>query len=130
MTPEIVWRLMFRVANRAAFDKCLRRTLPLLGVGCEAGEGRPYWKIAALWECNIVCHSPGESVADQVLGCILAAQRLACGWSILGSMSAENAVGFSGVFSVGQNGSFRCVAGLEWASFDIVAATPTQPCDP
>jgi hypothetical protein len=124
MTPSILWRLMFRVANRAAYEKCLTRTLPLLGVGCEADEGRPYWKVPELWECNVVCLLPGGSVAEQVLGCILAAQRLASGWYILGSLSAESAVGFSGVFSGGHNVSVSSVVGLEWASFDVVAARP------
>jgi hypothetical protein len=114
---------MFRVANRAAFDRCLARTLPLLGGGLEADEGRPYWKMPELWECNIVCPLTGGSVAEQVLACLLVAQRLASGWYVLGSLSAESAVGFSGVFSRGHNGSFSTVPGLEWASFDVVAAS-------
>lgn len=125
MTPSILWRLMFRVANRAAFERCLARTLPLLGTGSEADEGHPYWKIPELWECNVVCPLPEGSVAEQVLTCILVAQRLATGWYILGSLSIESVVGFTGVFSRSSpNGSFSTVTGLEWASFDVIEATP------
>jgi hypothetical protein len=119
MASVIAWRLMFRVGNRAAFDKCLARVLPLLGPGCEPGEGRPYWKIPELWECTATVPIQGESVAEQVLGCLMAAQRLAAGWYILGSLSTENADGFSGVFAVKEGGGASHVVGLEWASFQF-----------
>src|SRR5262245_32761608 len=122
MASSVQWRLIFRVANRAALDKCLARVLPVLGDGCEADAGRPYWKDPNLWECGVVCPATVESVAETVLGCLLAAQRLASGWYILGSPSADSADGFSGVFAAGQSGSASNVPGLEWASFDVVAA--------
>src|SRR5579885_2915859 len=99
MASTVQWRLMFRVANRAAFDKCLVRTLPLLGAGCEAGDGRPYWKLPELWECAVTVPAGGGSAAEQVLGCLLSAQRLASGWYIRGTLSAECADGFGGVFA-------------------------------
>src|SRR5436190_10145642 len=99
MASVIEWGLMFRVGNQAAFDKCLARVLPLLGPGCEPGEGRPYWKIPELWECNVRIPTQGRSVAEQVLACLMTAQRLAAGWYILGSLSSEDSNGFSGVFA-------------------------------
>ena len=132
MASTVQWRLMFRVANRAAFDKCLARTLPLLGAGCEAGDGRPYWKIPELWECAVVAPVAGESAAEQVMSCLLAAQRLASGWYILGTLSADSTEGFSGVFATGHSGSASKVSGLEWASFLVVAlaAEPVAAPDP
>lgn len=118
---------MFRVANRAAFDKCLARALPLIGEVSEAGEGRPYWKMPELWECAVAVPATGGSAAEQVLGCLLAAQRLASGWHILGTLSAESADGFSGVFAAGHSGAASKVFGLEWAAFDLVAASPAEP---
>jgi hypothetical protein len=130
MAATVQWRLMFRVANRQALDKCLSRTLPLLGHKAEVGEGRPYWKIPELWECDVVVPTCGGTTAEQVLECLLVAQRLASGWHILGRLSAESADGFSGVFAAGQGGSASKVAGLEWASFDVTAlADLTAPAD-
>jgi hypothetical protein len=127
MASSVLWRLLFRVANRPAFDRCLARALPLLGDGRDVGEGRPYWKDPALWECGVVSRATAESAAEVVLGCLLAAQRLASGWYILGSLSAESAEGFSGVFAAGQSGGSSKVPGLEWASFDVVGAGAAEP---
>ncbi len=119
MASTIRWRLMFRVADRAAFDKCLARVLPLLGSETVPSEARPYWKLPDLWECSLVMPVPVGSVAEQVLGCLLAAQQFASGWYIFGTLSPEGADGFSGVFAVGQGGASSHLAGLEWASFDL-----------
>src|SRR5262249_46148 len=113
-------RLMFRVRDRVAFDKCRARVEPLLGPECEWGEGRPYWKIPELWECDVAMPCSGASVADQVLTCLFAAQRLASGWLILGTLAAEKPDGFRGIFSVGPSRGSSHVPGLEWASFDFV----------
>jgi hypothetical protein len=67
----------------------------------------------------------GESAAEQVIGCLLTAQRLASGWYVFGTLSADSAEGFTGVFNAGQNGSGSNVTGLEWASFYVVAGQPT-----
>jgi hypothetical protein len=117
MASTVHWRLMFRVNNRAAIDKCLARVLPLLGLGCEPDEGRPYWKIPELWECNVAVPSAVGSPAEQVLECLLAAQRLASGWYIRGTLSVNSAEGFSGVFAADQNGASSHVVGMKWASF-------------
>jgi hypothetical protein len=127
MASSVQWRLMFRVANRAAFDKCLARVLPLLGTRCEASEGRPYWKVPALWECEVSVPAAEGSAADRVLGCLLAARGLGSGWYILGTLSADCADGFSGVFATGQGGASSHVLGLEWASFEVVGAESAEP---
>jgi hypothetical protein len=90
----------------------------LFGPGVEVGECKPYWKIPELWECSLVSPAAG-SVAEQVLGCLLVAQSLATGWYVLGSLSAESANGFSGVFALRQGSGYTKVVGLEWASFDL-----------
>jgi hypothetical protein len=120
MSMSIYWRLMFRVSNHRALDKCLARVLPLFGAGAAVGECKPYWKIPELWECNLVSLIPSEATAEQVLACLLTAKSLATGWYILGSLSAECADGFSGVFDAkGQGGASATAVGLEWASFNL-----------
>src|SRR5262249_59789050 len=99
MSISICWRLMFRVNDRRALDRCLERTLPLFGGGIEVGECKPYWKIPELWECNLVSPVPAEPTAEQVLACLLTAMNLATGWYILGSLSAQSAVGLSRLFN-------------------------------
>jgi hypothetical protein len=91
----------------------------MLEPGIELGQCKPYWKESGLWECSIVSPAAVGSVAEQVFGCLMVAQSLANGWSIFGSLSAESANGFSGVFALGQESGSSKVAGLEWASFDL-----------
>src|SRR5262249_61669933 len=113
MSISICWRLMFRVNDRRALDRCLARTLPLFGPGVEVGECKPYWKIPELWECNLVSLVPAGSTAEQVLACLLTAKSLASGWYILGSLSAESADGFRGVFDArSQGGTSGSAVGL------------------
>jgi hypothetical protein len=127
MATTVSWRLMFRVNDRKAFDKCLARVLPQLGSGVVASEGQQYWKIPELWECDVVGPELVGSVAEQVLGCLLFANRLASGWYVFGRLSADSALGFNGVFATGPSGAKSLVVGLEWASFDIVEAVPAEP---
>jgi hypothetical protein len=128
MSVSIHWRLMFRVNDRPALDKCLARTLPLFGGGIEVGECKPYWKTPELWECNLVSLVPVGTTAEQVLTCLLTAMNVATGWYILGSLSAESAAGFSGVFNAKWQGSPSGLAvGLEWASFDLVTTGSAEP---
>lgn len=127
MASLVHWRLMFRVGNRAAFDKCLARALAALGLGFVAGEGRPYWKMPELWECSVSSPTPVGSVADQVFGCLLAAHRLASEWHVSGVLSPDSACGFGGVFAAGHGGVSARVVGLEWASFELVGAADAEP---
>src|SRR5580658_8713614 len=105
MSVSIHWRLMFRVKDQRALDRCLARTLPLFGGGVEVLERKPYWKIPELWECNLLSPVRAGTTAEQVLACLLTAMSLASGWYILGSLSAESAEGFSGVFNSKGQGS-------------------------
>jgi hypothetical protein len=128
MSVSIYWRLMFRVNDRRAFDRCLARTLPLFGERVEVGEYKPYWKIPELWECNLVSPVAAGPTAEQVLACLLTAMSLATGWYILGSLSAGSAEGFSGVFNAkGQGSASGPAVGLEWASFDLGTTRNAEP---
>ncbi|QVL33992.1 hypothetical protein KIH39_08825 [Telmatocola sphagniphila] len=113
-------RMMFRVGNHAAFDRCLARALAALGLGFVAGKGRQYWKMPELWECPVFSPTPAGSVADQVFECLLAVHRLASGWQVKGVLSPDSACGFSGVFAARYGGASTRVVGLEWASFLLV----------
>lgn len=119
MSLMIHWHLMFRVANKIAFNKCLSRVLQVLGDTHEASQGEPYWKRPELWECVVTTPIPECSVAEQVGLSVLLAQRIASGWAILGSPSSESAESFGGVFSLGHNNGASKALGLEWASFYI-----------
>jgi|SRR5579883_338076 len=120
MSVVIHWRLMFRVSNHRALDKCLGRTLPLFGPDVDVGVCKAYWKIPELWECNLVSRVRAESTAEQVLACLLTAKSLASGWYILGALSAASADGFVGVFDSKVQGSASSQeVGLEWASFHL-----------
>ncbi len=119
MEISVRWRLMFRVGSRDAFQKCLDRALAALGPDSVPGEGQPYWKAPDLWECRVSSPAPAGTVADQVLGTLLAANLLGTGWHLNGALSAVSATGFSGVLAVGKSGASAHIAGLEWASFDL-----------
>jgi hypothetical protein len=116
---------MYRVANRSAFDRCLARTVSHFDQGYDVGDCKPYWKIPELWECSLSTPVPSESVAEQLHGCLIHAYRLASGWFILGSLTAESSDGFEGIFNCGSAGARSYVAGLEWASF-VLQANPSR----
>jgi hypothetical protein len=113
---SISWHLMFRVKKRAAFQRCLSQTLPLLGEVISQEEGKPYWKIPELWECAVETPLLGHSFAEQVLGCLHLANRLGVGWYVLGPSGGDDWAEFNGTFSLEHSGSSK-VIGLEWASF-------------
>lgn len=127
MVTYISWRLMFRAANRQAFDRCIERTLPLIGDSSKLAECQPYWKKPTLWEGTV--HSPAlaESVAQQILDVLLIAQRLGTGWCLSGSVSATSVQGFGASLSIGDGGGSSHIAGLEWASFDFVQGEGAAP---
>jgi hypothetical protein len=102
----------------------------LFGEGVEVGECTPYWKIPELWECNLMSRIPSGTAAEQVLGCLLTAMSLGTGWYILGTLSAESAEGFSGVFNAkGQSSASGPAVGLEWASFDLGTGERSEAAD-
>ncbi|HEU4410671.1 MAG TPA: hypothetical protein VFS43_35780 [Polyangiaceae bacterium] len=118
------------MSNRAKFDRCLAHVLPFFGDGCEASEGQPYWKDPELWECSVKSPVSAGPVAEQVLGCLLAARRIALGWLTFGTLTAESAEGFMGVFAAGSSGATTWVPGLAWASFQMVAVGPQSSLEP
>ena len=72
--------------------------------------------------------APAGPTAEQVLACLLTAMSLATGWFILGSLSAESAVGLNGVFNAKGHGTASGPAvGLEWASFDVGTTGIAEP---
>ena len=123
----IHWRLMFRVSNQQAFDKCLTRTLPLLGSAVGIGECKPYWKIPELWECNLTSPVLPGTTAEQVLECLLICYRLAPVWHISGSLDANSVNSFTGVFDQRQGGVSSPLDWLEWASFRFVTGGMAEP---
>src|SRR5947208_2688517 len=87
-----------------------------------------YWKMPELWECNLVSLVPASSTAEHVLTCLLTAKSLASGWYLLGSLSAQSADGFSGVFDAKSQGGVSAPAvGLEWASFHLGTSGSGEP---
>jgi hypothetical protein len=123
MALRVCWRLMYRVANQAAFDKCLARTIPVLNDGSVVSECKPYLKMPELWECAVDTPIHIESVPDQVFACLRMAYDLATGWYVIGALSPESAHGFEGVFAAEHAGGARSnVPGLEWASFVLLEA--------
>jgi len=115
-----VWRLMFRVGDRKAFDTSIKPILLLIGSECELKDCREYWKNPDLWECTIETPACGESVADQILQVLLIAFRIASGWTIMGSLDEESAEGFGGLFDVRNSVCKSHCLGLEWGEFQIV----------
>jgi hypothetical protein len=118
MKTQIIWKLMFRVNNRRAFDRCLGSCLPLFGSDCNVEDGKQYWKIHELWECSIRTLLLHDILAENLLSCLLTATRLATGWHVLGPLTAESIAGFSGVFDK-KHGGRTWIPGLEWASFEV-----------
>lgn len=117
---HIIWRLMFRVNDRASLDVCLKPILPLFGSNHSLEDCKPYWKIPELWECTITTPAQGSSTADQVLHALITANQLAAGWLILGSLTPESPADFTGVCAKKQSSTHMHFPTLEWASFDFV----------
>ena len=121
----IHWHLMFRVANRRAFNRCLTRTMPLLGQGAKLkGDGKQYWKTPALWECVVVAPRVSGTPAEQAYHGLLLAMGLGVGWHVSGPITEDSVEEFEGVFDVRGNHSF--VTGLEWAHFQFLADAPAS----
>ncbi len=117
---QVCWRLMFRVANRRALERCLADAVSSFNNEYVVGECKPYWKVPELWEAIVTTAVTAVSVQEQVFAILLSAYRLGTSWSICGCLSEESASGFEGVFSQGHAGARSNVVGLEWASFTVV----------
>ena len=123
------WTLMFRVGSRDKANKALRRAQELLSHELRVSGCERYWKIPGLWTCNAATHFEAPSIAEQITGCLLLANRLATGWYVLGPYFRPNGSleNFGGIFDRRQSGAK--MQSLEWAHFQVVdesAASPSQ----
>jgi hypothetical protein len=117
MALEVAWRLMFRVNDRRAADRCLAKALGLL-TASVSDEPKPYWKMPELWEVSLLSKFELPT-GEGVLSLLAAADALATGWHVSGPMLANGQVSlFEGVFDR-KIGSHEHVAGLLWASFSV-----------
>lgn len=119
MPAMMTWRVMYRVANRRAFDGCLARTLEVIPNAEVVEDGKPYWKDPVLWECRLQSPLESDVPAERVLESLLIAFGLARGWHVGGSLDPETGTGLNGVFSLKDGGNTPTV-GLEWACFAVV----------
>jgi hypothetical protein len=127
MPLQVAWRLLFRVNNRAAADRCTagaQRVVPGLVVG---DPPKPYWKSPELWEVS--CRSEFTWLDSEGIVAILkAANALGNGWYVMGpSFTDDRLHGFDGVFDV-RSGRAHAT-GLHWASFSLLVL-PRQACGP
>jgi hypothetical protein len=118
---RITWRLMFRVNDGRAAQRCIDRVRERLGGEWQVALCERYWKMPELWECCLEGAELDRSVAEMVLHCLLLANRLGVGWRVLGPSCADRIDGFSGVLAINASGA-PSVPGLEWASFDLISA--------
>jgi hypothetical protein len=117
----VSWRLMYRVSSGQKALKELERTRELLGHALSADKCERYWKIPELWTCEATMRFEASSGKEQVVECLLAANRIANGWYVLGPHfgPAGSLQSFTGIFSKREQ-SAR-VQSLEWAEFGIGA---------
>jgi hypothetical protein len=120
--------LMFRVSSRDKAKKQLQRAQELLGHELRLSKCERYWKIPELWTCDTTTHFEVPSIAEQITGCLLLANRLATGWYVLGPHLRSDGTleTFGGTFDHRQSGAN--MQSLEWAEFQVLksAASPSQ----
>jgi len=116
MSRIVIWRLMFRVNDERAANKCLSRAIEAIPATVVESP-RPYWKIPELWEMTL--QSEFESpVPNGVLETLLAADRIGSDWTVSGPLLVDEEVSvFEGIFNAGP--ARPHVAGLHWASFSV-----------
>jgi hypothetical protein len=109
--------LMFRVAHAHKAKKELQRTEELLNQKLDVRKCEPYWKIPELWTCDVSLEFDAPSVAEQITGVLLRANRLANGWYVLGPSHRPDGSleTFTGIFKR-QEQAAR-IQSLEWAEF-------------
>lgn len=116
MPLEVAWRLMFRVNNRVAADRCLARVLSTLCAEVIDAP-KPYWKIPELWEVSLRSEF-GSPPAEGITALLQAANSIASGWWVTGpTLNDGELLEFGGVFNNKHGGSH--VPGLEWGSFSV-----------
>jgi hypothetical protein len=116
MALEVAWRLMFRVNDAPAMERCVARALEILGAKLT-GNPKPYWKKPEWWEASF--RSPFTLPAESgVFEVLRTANCLASDWLVSGPMVTDGAVTvFEGIFDV-STGRPR-ISGLQWASFSV-----------
>ena len=109
--------LMYRVAHAHKAKKELQRTEELLNQKLEVSKCERYWKIPELWTCNASIEFEAPSVAEQITGVLLRANRLANGWYVLGPFLRPDGSleSFTGIFK--RDAQAARIQSLEWAQF-------------
>jgi hypothetical protein len=116
----IGWRLMFRVKDRAKAVRRIEEVRRAFGRDIEVSTSERYWKDEGLWDCWVRVAAADGSAADLVFDCLVLAARLGSGWYIGGLGGDGGLAVFNGVFDASRSGRPH-VAGLVWASFDLIA---------
>jgi hypothetical protein len=117
----MAWTLMFRVSNRDKANKELARATSLLGRNLHLAKCERYWKISELWTCEAATLFETPSEAEQIVGYLLLANRLAIGWHVLGpNYSDAGLESFEGIFDRRQG--HAKLGSLEWAQFQMIRA--------
>jgi hypothetical protein len=116
MSLEVAWRLMFRVNDAPAMERCVARALEILGAKIT-GNPKPYWKKPELWEVSF--RSPFALPAESgVFEVLRTANCLGTGWLVSGPLVTDGAIAvFDGIFNVGTGRPH--ISGLQWASFSV-----------
>jgi hypothetical protein len=121
LKTTMAWTLMFRVSNRAKANKEFARANGLVGRKLHLAKYERYWKIPELWTCEAATQFETPSEAEQIVGYLLLANRLAIGWHVLGpNYSDAGLESFVGIFDRRQ-GQAK-LASLEWAQFQMIRA--------
>jgi hypothetical protein len=109
--------LMFRVAYAHKAKEELQRTEELLNQKLEVSKCERYWKIPELWTCETSIEFNASSVAEQIAGALLRANRLANGWYVMGPFFRPDGglERFTGIFKR-QEQAAR-IESLAWAEF-------------
>jgi hypothetical protein len=116
----IGWRLMFRVKDRTKALRKVEEVRQAFGRDIEFSTSERYWKDESLWDCSVRVPGANGSAADLVFDCLVLAARLGSGWFIDGLGGDGGLAVFNGVFDASRSGRPH-VAGLVWASFDLIA---------
>jgi hypothetical protein len=119
LKTTMAWTLMFRVSNRDKAKKEFERTSRLLGRKLHLAKCERYWKIPELWTCDATTIFETPSEAEQIVGYLLLANRLANGWHVLGpNYSGDALESFQGIFD--RRHGHAKLTSLEWAHFQMI----------
>lgn len=125
LKTTVGWTLMFRVRDQNKAKKELRRAEELLGLELSLGTCERYWKIPELWTCGAEMYVEAPSAPEQIVQCLLRANRLATGWYVLGPRLRPDGTleSFDGIYDRRQQGAR--LSSLEWAQFQALPPAPS-----